>query len=515
MSPTELRVRWHRSLRWRLTLSFVVLMAVLLAIAGTIEYSLLRGAVISSRAQTLTANFDDARSVLLRLERSRAAHHRALLPPGTLAKDLVTQLALGRVSALVVGPNLNVIASAAPGTPPRPQVVSGSRVPLASPSVLLAAANFDTRSGPQLVTGPSGLDLVMVFPLATATGQDLGAVELAESAAPLEQELTTASLVLELGSLMVLLLALGSGLWIASRSLHPLQRLTAAASALGAGDLSRRSGILTRADEVGVLAGVFDQMAGSVERTVRAREEAERQMRQFIADASHELRTPLTSIKGYLEVLQRGAISDPEAVEKALATMSHEAERMRRLVADLLTLARADAGRALNIRSLELSSFLGEFLDERTVEVARELIPGQIVLADPDSLFTICQNLQNNAERHGQGREVRWTMLETPDRVGFSCSDTGPGISAEDLPHVFERFYRSGESRSRQDGGSGLGLAIVQSLVERLAGQVEVASGPGEGCRFTVWLPRPRVSDWEAGDTGANSRFNPVSPPAS
>lgn len=195
--------------------------------------------------------------------------------------------------------------------------------------------------------------------------------------------------------------------------------------------------------------------------------------------------------------------------------MSHEAERMRRLVADLLTLARADAGRALNIRPLELSSFLGEFLDERTGEVARELLPGQMVLADSDSLFTICQNLQNNAERHGQGREVRWTMQETPDRVGFTCSDMGPGISADDLPHVFERFYRSGDSRSRQEGGSGLGLAIVQSLVERLAGQVEVASGPGEGCRFTVWLPRPRVSDWEPAALGANYRVNPVSPPAS
>lgn len=515
MPPTDPQVRWYRSLRWRLTLSFVVLMAVLLAIAGTIEYSLLRGAVISSRADTLRANFDDARAVLLRVERSRAAHHRPSLPPVTLAKDLVDQLALGRISALVVGPALNVIASAAPGTPPHPQVVSGRTIPLASHSVLLAAANFDTRSGPQLVSGASGPSLVMVFPLATAKGQDLGAVELAESAAPLQQELSTASLVLELGSLAVLLMALGSGLWIASRSLHPLQRLTVAAGALGAGDLSQRSGISTRSDEVGVLAGVFDEMAGSIERTVRAREEAERQMRQFIADASHELRTPLTSIKGYLEVLQRGAVTDPEAVAKALSTMSHEAERMRRLVADLLTLARADAGRSLQIRPLELSAFLGEFLDERSGEVARELLPGQMVLADPDSLFTICQNLHNNAERHGGGKEVRWAMVPGPERVGFSCSDMGPGISAADLPHVFERFYRAGDSRSRQEGGSGLGLAIVHSLVDRQGGQVEVASSPGEGTRFTVWLRRPKVSDWRPADIASKMTVNPALPPTS
>jgi two-component system OmpR family sensor kinase len=499
LSSTEPRIAWHHSLRWRLTLSFLLLLAILLAAAGTVEYSLLRGAVISSRSESMTATYQDARAVLLRAERLRKADHRPRLTLPALARALVDQLALARLAALVVGPDLQPLASAAPGSAPGPPVVPGPTAPLVSLSDLEAAADYDTRIPPTLVSAAGRTYLVMVFPVVTPAGRDLGAVEVSESAAPVLQELSTASLVIELGSLAVLLVALGTGLWITSRSLRPLRRLTETASALGRGDLARRSGLAPRGDEVGVLAQVFDEMAESVERTVRVREEAERQMRQFIADASHELRTPLTSIKGYLEVLQRGAATDPELMSRALTTMSQEAERMRRLVSDLLTLARADAGRELQLRPVELADFLEEFLDSRDRELSRRLQPGLVVLADPDALFTICQNLQANAERHGEGAAIEWSTVAMPDEAGLQCSDHGPGISPEDLPHVFERFYRAGGSRSRQEGGSGLGLAIVQALVERMGGRVTVESQPGQGARFTVWLRRARATSWSSG----------------
>lgn len=496
LSSTEPRIAWHHTLRWRLTLSFLVLLAVLLAAAGTVEYSLLRGAVISSRGQAMTSTYQDARAALVRLERLRAADHRPRLTAAALAKALADQIALARLGALVVGPDLQVLASAAPGTAPSPAVVAGRSTPLASRSDLQAAADFSTRIAPSLISSGGKTYLVMVFPVTTRSGRDLGAVEVAESATPLLGELSTASLVIELGSLAVLLIALGTGLWITSRSLRPLGRLTEAAAALGRGDLARRSGLTPKGDEVGVLAQVFDEMAESVERTVRLREEAERQMRQFIADASHELRTPLTSIKGYLEVLQRGAVADPETAAKALATMSQEAERMRRLVADLLTLARADASRELELRSVDLADFLEEFLDGRDVELSRALQPGLAVLADPDALFTICLNLQTNAERHGGGAAIEWSTVFAPDEAGIRCLDRGPGIAPEDLPHVFERFYRSGGSRSRQEGGSGLGLAIVKALVDRMGGRVTVDSQVGQGAQFTVWLRRARATAW-------------------
>jgi two-component system OmpR family sensor kinase len=304
--------------------------------------------------------------------------------------------------------------------------------------------------------------------------------------------------VIAAGSAAVLLVAVLLGLWITSRGLGPLRKLTIAADGLGRGDLSQRSGLSPRGDEVGVLATVFDEMAENVERTVRVREEAERHMRQFIADASHELRTPLTAIKGYLDVLQRGGGASPEEVRDALPVMSREAEPMRHLVADLLTLARADARRSLQPRPVELGAFLDQFLEGRQGgnEISRASQGALTTVVDPDALTTIASNLESNAERHGQGSAISWRTVEEGGMVGLRCTDQGPGIPPEDLPHVFERFYRAGGSRSRQDGGSGLGLAIVQTLAEAQGGQVYVESAVGRGTSFTVLLPAVPASGW-------------------
>ncbi|HEY6538840.1 MAG TPA: HAMP domain-containing sensor histidine kinase [Candidatus Dormibacteraeota bacterium] len=496
--PTDRAVTWYRSLRWRLTLSFVALLAVLLVVAGGIEYSLLRGAIISSRGQSLRATFADGRAVLLAEERSRLRGGRVPLPDTTLALDLVRVLAAAGVRAAVYGPEQRIVASAGPGG--TSGVESGVSLPKVAPSDLLAATQFDTVIGPNLETGGSGgSTLVLLLPLTGRLGNRLGAVELAEPAGPLQAELGSAGAVLAVGGAAVLLVALLIGLLLTSRGLGPLSRLTATAQALGRGDLSRRSGLPPRRDEVGRLAQVFDDMAGNVERTVKEREDAERRMRQFIGDASHELRTPLTAIKGYLDVLQRGAAASPEAVRAALPVMSQEAERMRTLVLDLLTLARADAQPALELRPLDLADFLVHQLESHNQlgSVTLTLEPGLVANADPDALATIISNLQANAERHGLGREIAWSTVAEVGRVGLRCSDRGPGIDSSDLPHVFERFFRAGGSRSRQEGGSGLGLAIVQALAQAQGGEVTVESELGRGTQFTVLLRR--VSGPEAG----------------
>jgi signal transduction histidine kinase len=171
---------------------------------------------------------------------------------------------------------------------------------------------------------------------------------------------------------------------------------------------------------------------------------------------------------------------------------------MRTLVMDLLTLARADAGRSVELRPVDLSAFLEQFLAGRTATTAvkLELGSGLVALADPEAMATIAGNLQNNAERHGQGREIVWRTVQESGLVGLQCADLGPGIAVEDLPHVFERFFRAGGSRSRQDGGSGLGLAIVQSLAEAQGGRVTVQSQLGQGTRFTVLLRPTSASGW-------------------
>ncbi|MGH7612292.1 MAG: ATP-binding protein [Candidatus Dormibacteria bacterium] len=502
--PTEAPVPWHRSLRWRLTLVFVGLLAVLLAVAGVVEYGVLRQAVLGSRAQSLQSSFRAARDIVLAQERNRLHSGRPALDERAAARELARLLAQSRLTVAVFTPGLQLVASAAPSSTLRGGVTSGVPVPPESASLLAQAAQDGEQVGPNQVSFQGKSSLVMIFPVRTRLGRQLGAVQLAEPAGPIDGELQAAALILGLGGLGVVLLALLSGLWLTSRGLAPLHRLTQTARALGAGDLSQRSGLSPRQDEVGVLARVFDEMAGSVERTVRVREEAEQRMRQFIADASHELRTPLTAIKGYLDVLRRGAKSDPSELDHSLTVMAQEADRMRALVLDLLTLARADAQPSLQPQEVELGPFLREQLGGRP-DTELQLAPGVVAWADPETLATVVGNLQGNAERHGQGAAVRWTTLEEGDLVGFACSDRGPGIAPEDLPHIFGRFYRAGGSRSRQDGGSGLGLAIVQALVEAQGGRVVAESVLGEGATFTVLLNRRRASGWrreeEAGPT--------------
>lgn len=509
-------VVWYRSLRWRLTLSFVALLLVLLAVAGTVEYTLLRQAIISTRAEAMRTVFNDAHNLMLREQRFRRGRGRAPLSAGAMVRQLVAQIASDQMSAEVFGPDLTRLASASPGTGSHPAARTGVTLPRLSRGELLAASQFDTIGQPALLgSGPKEV-VAMVFPLANAAGTSLGAVEVVEPAVSIRQELGRARLVLGLGALAVLLVALGIGLWVTSRSLRRLGRLTEAARELGRGRLSSRSGLTPGGDEVGVLAGVFDQMAEGVERTVALREEATRQMSQFIADASHELRTPLTAIKGYLEVLRRGASHDPEVLDRALPVMAAEAERMRRLVTDLLALARAESSRTVELRAVDVGKLVREFLEERGLEPGAGIQEGLTAQADPDALLTVLGNLQANAERHGGGKAITWSAYRRGAEVGFTCADAGEGISPEDLPHLFERFFRADAARSRDDGGSGLGLAIVKSLVEAQGGRVEVSSEPGRGAAFTVllrasgtlgWVPPGRAA--APGSRAAPSRGRP------
>ena len=490
------RLQWHRSLRWRLTLTLLGLLAVLLVLAGGAEYSLLRGAVVSSRGQAMRVAFVDARQLVARQDRLRTLAGRPPLPQRQLARELVGAIAAGQFSAVALTPGLVVVASAAPGGSTHAQPVTGVAVPLLPRSQLDSVLRSGARGQPTLIGQGSNERLAMAFAVEGRSGGPVGVVEVVQSAAAIQQELGRARLVLGLGTLGVLVLALLIGLWVTSRSLRRLELLTNAARRLGGGELSARSGLPPGGDEVAVLAGVFDQMAEAVEKTVAVREEATRQMRRFIADASHELRTPLTAIKGYLEVLERGAADDPQVLARSLQVMSQEAERMRRLVTDLLALARADSSRSLELRPVDLAELLQDFLEERGADPAAGPRGPLLAQADPEALLTVISNLQGNAERHGEGRGITWTLIREGGMVGFSCSDQGPGISADDLPHIFERFYRASESRSRDAGGSGLGLAIVRSLVEAQGGQVSASSGPSGGATFKVLLPAARAGGW-------------------
>ncbi|HWI53933.1 MAG TPA: ATP-binding protein [Symbiobacteriaceae bacterium] len=284
-------------------------------------------------------------------------------------------------------------------------------------------------------------------------------------------------------------LAGGAGLWVAGRITRSLSHLREAAHHLDLRDLSRRVPVEGR-DEIADLAQSFNHMADRLEAEERSR-------RQLLADVAHELRHPLSVMKGRLELMQEGRTAlEPEA----LLPLEDEVIRMTRLVGDLRDLSLAEVGGlSLNRTQVDLGALLsGLLINLEPVAAAKEIAltaavePGLTpVDADPDRIRQVLLNLITNALQYtGQGGRVSVEARVQPNRmVAISVADTGPGIAPEDLPYVFDRFYRGDKSRSRATGGSGLGLAIVRSLVELHHGKVSVQSKPGEGTCFTLTLP--------------------------
>ena len=201
----------------------------------------------------------------------------------------------------------------------------------------------------------------------------------------------------------------------------------------------------------------------------------------------------MTALKGYIDVIRRGATPDPEALDAALAAMGREAERMRVLVIDLLTLARLDAETAAAPAEVDVSAVVARHLDEHVTNgaetVERHLDPSVLAMVDRNALDTIVRNLLINTRRYAPGAAQTWRTWATRERAYLSVRDEGPGIAAADLPHIFERFYRGEKARAREDGGSGLGLSIVQGLARFGGGDVGIESVEGAGTTVTVWFP--------------------------
>jgi two-component system, OmpR family, sensor kinase len=219
-------------------------------------------------------------------------------------------------------------------------------------------------------------------------------------------------------------------------------------------------------------------------------------MRRFIADASHELRTPLTSVRGLAEYgLQQGDDASPEELLRLMSLVARKAGRMGRLVDDLLLLAKFDAGRALDRQPVDLASIAAEAVQQaRLVAVGRpiklEAAEPVIVDADAERLRQIIDNLIGNAVQHTpQQTPVTVTVSIAAGSVQLTVADRGPGMTQEQASHVFDRFYRTDDARTRARGGAGLGLAIAASLTAAHGGKLTVDTKPGEGAAFHLLLP--------------------------
>jgi two-component system OmpR family sensor kinase len=291
------------------------------------------------------------------------------------------------------------------------------------------------------------------------------------------------------------------GLWVVRAALRPLDAMGKTASAIAAGDLSRRVEPATERTEVGRLGLALNVMLEHIESAVterdtslRALEASETKLRRFVADASHELRTPLAAVRAYAELFGRGAATRPDDLERSMKGIRREAERMSVLVEDLLLLAHLDEGRPLEREPVALDEVVAESAETaRTLEPERpieaELQPTTVV-GDRDRLRQVVDNLLANVRAHTPpASPLRVTLARNGTEAALDIADSGPGMDAETLEHAFERFYRADPSRARASGGAGLGLAIVAAVVEAHGGSVDIDSTPGTGTTFRVRLP--------------------------
>lgn len=289
---------------------------------------------------------------------------------------------------------------------------------------------------------------------------------------------------------IVLILGLLGGWWLATRAIGPIQLISDTAGKIAAGDLSQRISLEDTESELGRLAGVLNS-------TFSRLEAAFTQQGRFTSDAAHELRTPVTVLLTQIQT----ALARPREVadyQRTLQVCQRNVQRMRRLIESMLELARLDAGQdTLRQTPFDVSSLIQECVEllrplalERGIKVETELITPMSYEGDRDRLAQVITNLVTNAISYNrEGGEVRLATQHKDDFVAISVTDTGRGIASQDLPHIFERFYRADLSRAAQSGQTGLGLAISKAIVEAHGGRIQVLSEAGKGSTFTVYLP--------------------------
>lgn len=335
-----------------------------------------------------------------------------------------------------------------------------------------------------------------------STGTQVGTYVVATSLAGIDQTVNRMRLLSTVIGLCVTGASVLIG-WLGfRRAFRPLRAIEDTASAIAAGDLTRRVPQRAANDEVGSLARSLNAMLAQVETSFRVRAASEARMRQFVTDASHELRTPLATVRGYAELYRQGAVASPEATAGAMRRIEDEATRMAGLVEDLLTLARMDNRRPMELASVDLTVLAGDAVqDARARQTDRAIrlvgldetgLAPAVMRGDEARLRQVVTNLLANALTHTpDGSPVEIAVGSAGERVRLEVRDHGAGIPAQDAPRVFERFFRKDPARGRQEqGGHGLGLAIVAAIVEAHGGRVGVAPTRGGGATFVVDLPR-------------------------
>jgi two-component system OmpR family sensor kinase len=470
------------SLRLRLLLGLVCLVAIGLAAIDAVTYLTLQGSLTQQVDSQLNDSSDSVYSCLLReLETGTNRCFGVYVPVGSFA-ELIRSQGGGAYGATYFGRSA-----------PAPRIF---------PRILAEAASQSVEATVPAVSGPGSYQVlaVPVTPPESTLGLPPSILIFAEPLSGVDATLAQLRL-LEILVSAAIMVVLGAGAWwTVQLGLSPLRRIRDTAQKIAAGDLSQRVEPTDPRTEVGQLGISLNEMLAQIEQAFEARMASEDRLRQFVADASHELRTPLSSIRGYAELFRRGAASKPDDLGKAMQRIESESIRMAKLVDDLLLLARLDEGRPLEMRPVDLSQIAVDCAADQSVADRRHPIvvsaPAPVVVAgDEARLRQVISNLVRNAVVHTPDQtKIEILVSHEGSRGVVEVQDHGPGIPPEAQDRIFERFVRLDKSRGRARGGAGLGLAIVAAIVASHSGSIRHSPTPGGGATFRVELPQEQPS---------------------
>lgn len=458
-------------IRWRLTLGYSLFLALALSALGVAVYFLL--------SHNLEGEVDGA------LALRTAGVQRALRVTGESLSPQVHAEDLEPVSRSLSLPNPYVQILDAQGsiilTSPNLQ---GQPLPVDPAVVLEALAGQPSASNLAAIDGQRVR--VHTTPI-IHSDKVIGVIQVGQSLYSMDSSLQRLGYFLAIGVLGTWALFSLGGWLMAGRALRPLTQISNAAEHIGAtGDFGQRIAYVGPRDELGNLASTFNQMVQRIQKAFDAQ-------RQFVADASHELGTPLTVIRGNLDLLNRN-LTQQDRLESR-RSMEREAARMDRIIGDLLTLAQMDGQQQDRRQPVNVEALVREaFQEAQLIGGRRRITLGAmapaVIMGDAHQIRQGVFNLLDNAIKYTPERgSIALSVQKNGRWVHVDVADSGIGIPPDELPRIFDRFYRVDKARSRAKGGTGLGLAIVKAIAEAHGGRVTVESTPGKGSVFSFWLP--------------------------
>ncbi|MCL6635344.1 MAG: cell wall metabolism sensor histidine kinase WalK [Peptococcaceae bacterium] len=482
---------FSKSILLKLWLVMVGLVLVVLYFTGTVQTGKLKELYYSQQLEQMTKEAEHIAASLGIYGGSQNDHYLAALADALNGNVMVTDTGGYIEQCVGMGMDMRNVAHQ------RINVTGHHDIPLKEPELqsVLQGKAISYR-GPYHFLGT---DVLTVAVPLYQEGRVTGTVMLSAPLAPIEERIAELQRVTRYAGLVGIILATFLSLLFSRTLSRPLLNMNQAARAMARGDYSRRIEVKSK-DEMGLLAESLNSLATKLQDKIAALERLDRTRREFVANVSHELRTPLSIMQGYTEALLDGMAGSEADRQKYLGNIHEEILRLRRLVTEILDLRKIEAGRVeMEMKEVSLADIAGRVVDklralaeEKKIKVIQNFPPGPAkAWADPDRLEQVFINLLDNAIRvtHSGGR-VEVAVKDLKGEIVISVSDDGPGITPEEQPLIWERFYKVDKSRTRKGGGTGLGLAIVKEIVEAHGGSIKVVSKPGEGSTFVFTIPK-------------------------